>query len=150
MQAGKKKKDKKKNANTDRPRHTAPPLGRLDHLIHSPHETWSPWLSPASATCFSFVLFADSYLGAHGGHQASAHESYFFLLFGAQSPSSPSLPQGFLTASPNCALQGVRARMAFGMPPSQPLPGPVSRVEMSNAAGGEISKSTSLPPTSWL
>ena len=35
-------------------------------------------------------------------------------------------------------------------PPSQPLPGPVSRVEMSNAAGGEISKSTSLPPTSWL
>lgn len=78
------------------------------------------WFSPASTTCFSFVLFADSHLGAHGGHQASAHKSYFILLFGGQSPSSPSLSQGFLTASPNCALHGVRARMAFGPPPSPP------------------------------
>lgn len=125
MQAEKKTtQDKKKNASTDRPRPSPPPLGRFDHLIRSPHKTCCPWLSPvsfpASSTCFSFVLFADSHLGAHGGHQASAHESYFILLFGGQSPSSPSLPQGFLTASPNCALHGVRDRMAFGPPPSPP------------------------------
>ena len=135
---------------------TAPPLGRFDHLIRSPHETCSPWLSPG------FLL---------PPLHASPLSSLQILIWepmGATKPQPTNPTSSFsLEARVHLVFPCLKA---FSLPPlivpstgsgpawpldhtpaPKPLPGPVSRVEMSNAAVGEISKSTSPPPpTSWL
>ena len=150
-----KKKEKKKNANTDRPRHTAPPLGRFDHLICSPHEACSPWLSPGfllpplhASPLSSLQILIWEPMGATKPQPTNPTSSFSLearvhLVFPClKAFSLPPLIVPSMGSGPAWPLDHT--------PTPKPLPGPVSGVEMSNAAGGEISKSTSLPSTNLL